>query len=212
MEKIQEEWKLLWCLKKFTRRVEPLHMTIPCTSWPDCLKATLWERTGAVMDTTWNVPGKMTHRNKASCPLGSISGSVARRSRRILVPICLALDTELWAPLLKRDLDELEQSSQGGQRLWERLGPMDWAYLMHWWLQGDQLADHSCSRRSYRDDRAKLLSDTAWGMPNTAFVGIHSGHGPSTCSAAQHCSSGAETQGGSTTLGGFAAVAHLTWH
>lgn len=173
---------------------------IPCNSWPDCLKSYsvrkdpgLWWTPHGIYQSKWHT------RSKSSCPLGSISLSVATRSRRICVPICLALDTELRALQLERDLDELERLQSRApmvvRSFEERLTPMSWACLMQWWLQDDHPADHSCSRRGYRDDRVKLLSDTAWGMHSTAFVGVHIGYEQNTGSAGKQCSSGAGTQG-----------------
>lgn len=206
----------MWIIVRYEKvhqRVETLHMMIPCTSWPDYLKShSVRKDTGLLWTPHGIFPSKWHTRNKASCPLGSISGSVTRRSRGIYVPICLALDTEQWAPQLKRNLDELERLQSRAPKavrgFEERLGPVDWAYLMPWWPQGDQPAEHSCSRRSCRDDRAKMLSDTAWGMPNTAFVGVHISYEPNTGSAGKQRS----RDPGSTTLGGFEAAAHLTWH
>lgn len=52
--------------------------------------------------------------------------------------------------------------------------------LVKRWLQGDQLAAHSCSTGSYGDDRAKTLSDTAEGImvsnAKTALGEVQIGH------------------------------------
>lgn len=53
--------------------------------------------------------------------------------------------------------------SEALRRLWDPWELRLFA-LVERWLQGDQLAAHSCSTGSYSDDRPKLLSDTAEGI------------------------------------------------